>query len=98
MKNELGIEICCENCWIKYECDFVVKKTCKRNGLNALFKPSLNAYKSRIRELQKQPFTKAELSTIIDALQMAKEEFAFCPEEKAFDEILKKTERIINER
>ncbi len=98
MKNELGIEVKCDNCWCKYDCDSVVEKTCKRNGRNALFKPSMNAYKSRIRELQKQPFTKAELSTIIEALKTAKEEFAFCPEEKAFDEILKKTERIINER
>lgn len=54
MKNELGIEIKCENCWFKYDCDSVVEKTCKRNGRNALFKPSTNAYKSRIRELQKQ--------------------------------------------
>lgn len=110
MKNELGIEVCCENC-----------KQCTDNGngcgliempndgifgtRHCTFSPSKEAYETRISTLNKhyeeqiqkmkeQQFTKAELNTIIDALQMAKEEFAFCPEEKAFEGILKKIEQI----
>ncbi len=53
MKNELGIEVKCDNCWFRLDCDDTVRKTCKKNGLKTIFKPSIKAYKSRIKELQK---------------------------------------------
>ena len=52
MKNELGIEVCCENCWFLLDCDNTVCKTCKIGWQHILFKPSTKAYKSRIKELQ----------------------------------------------
>lgn len=96
MKNELGIEICGENCKgdviPNYDCPKCGQEKCGDESCQ-YFAPKTKSLKQRIKELQEQQFTREELNTIIDALQMAKEEFAFCPEEKTFDEILKKIEQ-----
>lgn len=70
--------------WTIYEYD----------GAEEVLKLNIN----KCANTQVQQFTKDELELIKEALKTAKEEFAFCPEEKAFDEILKKTKRILNER
>jgi hypothetical protein len=47
MKDENGIEICCENCKFSK-----TPPRCKFGSLDCLFIPSANAYKARIAELQ----------------------------------------------
>ena len=47
MKDENGIEICCENCKFSK-----TPPRCKFGSLDCLFIPSVNAYKARIVELQ----------------------------------------------
>ena len=49
MKDENGIEICCENCKFSK-----TPPRCKFGSLDCLFIPSANAYKARIAELQKE--------------------------------------------
>lgn len=71
MKNELGLEVCCENCIVKnsmcightsLDCEI-----CQKRGY-ALFNASIEAYKQRIKELQEQRFTEEELSYLFIAL------------------------------
>ena len=114
MINELGIIVCCKNCeyctdhgngcghmempndgiFGTRHCVYSTSKEAYEAHIKALN----THYEEQIQRLKKQVFTREDMNTILDALQIAKEEFAFCPEEKAFDEILKKTERILNER
>jgi hypothetical protein len=52
MKNELGIEMCCENCYLKYDCNLPVENACRINGQYLSFLPSIEASSERIKELQ----------------------------------------------
>ena len=58
MKNELGIEVKCENCLDS-------QKFCRDNEAKcSSFIASVEAYKQRIKELQEQRFTKEEAEKI----------------------------------
>lgn len=94
MKNDIGIEVCCDNCWFKCDCDSVVKKTCERNKKLLLFKPSTKAYKARIRELQEQQFTEEELQFIKRAVFEYSEmsDFDYKPILKKIEQTLKNLE------
>jgi hypothetical protein len=52
MKNELGIEVCCENCYLNFDCNLLVEKNCIINGQYLSFLPSIEASSERIKELQ----------------------------------------------
>ena len=52
MKNELGIEMKCDNCYLKYDCNLPVENACRINGQHLSFLPSIEASSTRIRELQ----------------------------------------------
>lgn len=66
MKNELGIEICCENC-LKDYCTGQHQLECKK--VPKYFVPTQEAYEIRIKELQEQQFTEDELKTLNGILQ-----------------------------
>lgn len=54
MKNELGIEVKCDNCWLKYDCNLPVENACRKDGEHLYFLPSIEASSNRIKELQEQ--------------------------------------------
>ena len=54
MKNELGIEVCCDNCYLKYDCNLPVENACRIDGQHLSFLPSIEASAKRIKELQEQ--------------------------------------------
>ena len=54
MKNELGIEACCKNCYLKFDCNLPVENACRINGEYLSFLPSIEASATRIIELQEQ--------------------------------------------
>lgn len=88
MKNELGIEVCCENCICNdptnyIHCDDCIDKAC--------FHPSYLILQSHIKELQEQQFTEKELNSLQVALILAKDEFNFTPA----DNLLKKIEQTL---
>lgn len=95
MKNELGIETCCENCENAFDSCYGDKEEVCQSQDYCFFIATTEAYKQRIKELQGQRLTMEEFNTIIDALQIAKEEFAFCPEEELFGKISKKIEQTL---
>ena len=67
MKNELGIEICGENCKgdviPNYDCPKCGQKKCGDENCQ-YFEPKVKLLKQRIRELQMRQFTKAEAEKI----------------------------------
>ena len=67
MKNELGIEVCCENCTYNNPVNYRHCDACIDKGL-VDFCPSYLILQSRIKELQEQQFTKEDLSYIFIAL------------------------------
>ena len=54
MKNELGIEVCCYNCYLKHDCNLPVENACRIDGQHLSFLPSIEASSKRIKELQEQ--------------------------------------------
>ena len=75
MKNELGIEVKCENCYLKHDCNLPVENACRINGQHLSFLPSIEASSNRIKELQEQQFTKEELQFIKNRLDECIEEW-----------------------
>ena len=53
MKNELGIEVKCDNCYLKFDCNLPIENACRINGQHLSFMPSIEACSTRIKELQK---------------------------------------------
>ena len=57
MKNELGIEVKCDNCYLKFDCNLPIENACRINGQHLSFMPSIEACSTRIKELKEQQFT-----------------------------------------
>lgn len=97
MKNELGIEVKCDNCYLKYDCNLPVENTCRINGQHLSFMPSIEASSNRIKELQEQQFTEDELHIIINMTSIL-----LGQDHSLYDSLLtplsKKLKRMINER
>ena len=68
MKNELGIEVCCENCTYTYPANYRLCDDCLGRDL-ADFCPSYLALQARIKELQENNFTEEELNILKDIIQ-----------------------------
>ena len=103
MKNELGIEVKCENCLYyfmndigKVWCDKEFETRCKKKNL-MLFQPRNAKLEKRVKELQEQQFTEKELhiikNMIIILLSHNQQLY-----ELHLTPLLKKLERIINEQ
>ena len=54
MKNELGIEVKCANCYLKYDCNLQVEDNCRIDGQHLSFLPSIEVSSERIKELQEE--------------------------------------------
>ena len=100
MKNELGIEVCCENCHNLFDC--YVYNLCENNER---FHPSCEALEKRIKELQEQQFTKEELQFIKNRLDECIEEWdvpdmVFMAHQilKKIEQTLKKSETNLNKQ
>ena len=72
MKDELGIEICGENCKgdviPNYDCPKCGQEKCGDDNCQ-YFSPKEKLLKERIKELQENNFTEEELNTLKDILQ-----------------------------
>ena len=92
MKNELGIEVKCENCLDS-------QMFCRDNEVEcSSFIARSEAYKQRIKELQEQQFTWDELNTIKSIIIEVKR--VRHPRYCGFHptQLLSKIERILNEQ
>ena len=91
MKNELGIEVKCENCICSAtnyrHCDACIDKVC--------FYPSYLILQSRIKELQEKEFSKEELQFIKDRLDECIEEWDVPDMVFMAHQILKKIEQTL---
>ena len=67
-KNELGIDVKCNNCYLKYDCNLPVENACRINGQYLSFMPSIEASSNRIRALQEIVFTKEEAEKMVTFL------------------------------
>lgn len=67
MKNELGIEVKCENCTYKHPSNYRLCNDCLGRDL-ADFCSSYLSLQARIKELQEQQFTEEDLSYLFLAL------------------------------
>lgn len=97
MKNELGIEICGENCKgdviPNYDCAKCGQKKCGDENCQ-YFAPKEKSLKQRIKELQEQQFTEDELKTLNGILQ---DYFrVYTTQHYRTKPLLKKIERILN--
>lgn len=97
MKNEFGIEVKCENCYLKFDCNLPVENACRIDGQHLSFLPSIEASSNRIKELQEQRFTKEELQFIKNRLDECIEEWDVPEMVFTAHEILKKIERLNND-
>lgn len=100
MKNELGIEVCCENCERCCEMSIIlaqrklVRESCLKNK-KAFFKPFKFLLVARIKELQEQQFTKEELRFIKNRLDDVIEEWDVPDMVFMAHQILKKIEQTL---
>ena len=95
MKNELGIEICCNNCYLNFDCNLPVENNCRINGQYLSFLPSIEASAKRIKELQEQQFTEEELQFIKNRLDDCIEEWDVPDMVFMAHQILKKIEQTL---
>lgn len=95
MKNELGIEVCCENCYLNFDCNLLVEKNCIINGQYLSFLPSIEASSERIKELQQQQLTTEELQFIKNRLDECIEEWDVPDMVFMAHQILKKIEQTL---
>lgn len=97
MKNELGIEICCDNCITDGNAGYKHCEKCKKQNF-ANFDANFQACEARIKELQEQQFTWDELNTIKSIIIEVKR--VRHPRYCGFHptQLLSKIERIINEQ
>ena len=90
MKNELGIEVCCENCYLNFDCNLPVENACRINGEYLSFLPSIEASATRIKELQEQLELESKLSQKeikllnkkIEKLWNRENEYVSCPSQQ----------------
>ena len=61
MKNELGIEVCCDNCEHLFDC--YVADLCEDSNY-LRFYPTTKVLKQRVIELQEQQFTEVEAEKV----------------------------------
>ena len=108
MKNELGIEVCCENCWHSSSNTWRANgnkcELYEEDGKNVVntkrcrFWITNDVYESRIKELQEQKFTEEELQFIKRAVFEYSEmsDFDYKPILKKIDQTLKNLEKGLN--
>ena len=98
MKDELGIEICGENCKgdviPNYDCPKCGQKKCGYDNCK-YFSPKEKLLKQRIKELQEQQFTEAELQFIKNRLDECIEEWDVPDMVFIAHQILKKIEQTL---
>ena len=94
MKNELGIEVKCENCTYKHPSNYRLCDVCLDRDL-ANFCSSYLSLQARIKELQEQRFTKEELQFIKNRLDECIEEWDVPDMVFMAHQILKKIEQTL---
>jgi hypothetical protein len=96
MKNELGIEICCENCLRDY-CTWRHQLECKKGS--KYFMPSKEAYEARIKELQEIEFeNKLEKSHLQKEIEKAYNFISKLKEQQFTKKELKRYNDLKNEK
>ena len=105
MKNELRIEMCCENCENAFDSCYGDKEEVCQSQDYCFFIATTEAYKQRIKKLQEQQFTKEELQFIKNRLDECIEEWdvpdiVFMAHQilKKIEQTLKKSETKLNKQ
>lgn len=95
MKNELGIEVCCENCENAFDSCYGDKEEVCQSQDYCFFIATTEAYEKRIKELQELQFTEAELQFIKNRLDECIEEWDVPDMVFMAHQILKKIEQTL---